>query len=214
MNIQGFLFGGLGSYNLRQEIVESYDVLYLTYAGTLNQNDVTVINNWLDRSDNRVLVVQFDSYGTNRLWLNQQGFTSQPGTTNPEDYAIHFYPENLSPFTLSPEAPVFLTDGVFGKVTDALEFRCYDTTHGEITPEAAHAHQITPILLGGRGGIVLGLDMQRGIIYCGDLDLYYSSQGAQQGTRLTGKGTISNEADILLANLWAWVANRVLQGDL
>ena len=57
------------------------------------------------------------------------------------------------------------------------------------------------------GGIVLGVDMSRRIIYIGDIDIF-SANNSNSGIN-NSKGTINSNASKLIANLFAWVVGVV-----
>ena len=69
------------------------------------------------------------------------------------------------------------------------------------------AEGITPLLNGPGGGIVLGVDMSRRIIYIGDIDIF-SANNSNSGIN-NSKGTINSNASKLIANLFAWVVGVV-----
>ena len=102
---------------------------------------------------------------------------------------------DMGPFTVTPYTPV---DANF-------KFQNYDVTHGEIGPGSAEG--ITPPLNGPGGGIVLGVDMSRRIIYIGYIDIF-SANNSNSGIN-NSKGTINSNASKLIANLFAWVVGVV-----
>jgi len=75
---------------------------------------------------------------------------------------------------------------------------------------------ITPILMGPGGGIVLGIDYARRIVYWGDTDIssYLSGIGATNENHINNTdGTINNDASKLIANVFAWISETVLYGE-
>ena len=120
------------------------------------------------------------------------GFDSPKGGSYPlaGKSASDFFTD-MGPFTVTPYTPV---DANF-------KFQNYDVTHGEIGPGSAEG--ITPLLNGPGGGIVLGVDMSRRIIYIGDIDIF-SANNSNSGIN-NSKGTINSNASKLIANLFAWV---------
>lgn len=54
------------------------------------------------------------------------------------------------------------------RVSSSFSFRNYDAYHGEILLNTESAKGITPLLTGKAGGIVLGVDYSRRIVYIGD----------------------------------------------
>ncbi|MCD8079078.1 MAG: hypothetical protein LUF04_01285 [Bacteroides sp.] len=196
----GFEFGGMAVYEIPDLLISAFDVVYLTYAGNPAPDHVI---HWIDEKPNRVLIVQYDNSSTNKAIMDALGVPFQQKA-------------DVAPYVLHPDAPAHIIDGPFGVVSPSLQFRCYDTTHGEIPLEDARANNITPILTGGTtGGVVLGVDLDRHIIYSGDIDLYYSDKGgnAGQGTEWLDSSTgidTANNAEKLIFNLWAWIAEVTL----
>ncbi|MCC8186732.1 MAG: hypothetical protein LIP08_04270 [Bacteroides sp.] len=196
----GFEFGGMSVYEIPDLLINAFDVVYLTYAGNPRPDHVI---HWIDEKPNRVLIVQYDNTSTNKATMDALGVPFEHKT-------------DVKPYLLHPDAPAGIVEGPFGVVSSSLQFRCYDTTHGEISLEDARANNITPILVGGTtGGVVLGVDLDRHIIYSGDIDLYYSDKGgnATQGTEWLNANTridTANNAEKLIFNLWAWIAEVAL----
>lgn len=197
--IQRILIGGQAGYQIDAALAESFNVLYLTYAGVPNAATTNVVLDWLAADTHRILMVQYDNTDTNANVMNALGFPtpSRYGSTS------------TAPFTLYPDAPAVITEGVFGEVADDMQFRCYDTIHGEINLTDAIANGISPILIGGGGGVVLGVDFTRRIVYSGDIDMY-SNLGGDLTNRLVITGEIINDPGRLIANLWAWIATTAL----
>lgn len=70
--------------------------------------------------------------------------------------------------------------------------------------------------MGSSGGIVLGIDYSRRIVYWGDTDIGNSGTGTGGTTnnRINNDdGTINNDASKLIANVFAWIAETVLYGE-
>lgn len=189
----GFIIGGTATYEINASLAELFDILYLTYAGNPSETSVNNIFNWLE-TDNRVLIIQYDNIGnTNGRVFSRLGFTP-------------VYSSNTTAYTLAANAASEIINGPFGTLPADMTFRCLDTTHGEISLTDATTNNITPILIGGNGGVVLGINRSRGIVYCGDIDLYNSTSNG-----ITANGTVTSNQDILMANLFAWIAYFVLK---
>ncbi len=199
VNIEGINISGLASTTTSYPaaLLSLYDVLYCPYP--YNPDPGTILA-WHAASSNRVLIVHYDNLATNtRLMAALEVPYTYPAP-----------PSLIQPFTLAPNAPAFITNGAFGSVDNTLQYRIYDNAFGRISLEVAAANNITPILLTpDGGGIVLGVDEINGIIYCGDLDIY-NYQTSNPGITIPDSGDLSNQAAILLANLWAWIVDYVL----
>ena len=116
------------------------------------------------------------------------------------------YFSTTGPFTSAPYTPIN---------TD-FSLRNYDAYHGEIQLNTEASKGITPILMGPAGGIVLGIDYSRRIVYWGDTDIGSSASSSTSTTdnRINNNsGTINNNASKLIANVFAWIVETVLYGE-
>lgn len=180
------------------------DVIYFNYVSNGDLRiDLSPVSRWLKASTKRVLILSFDSQGVNTPIMQEfLGSTPDLMQTSPKSgsyplagkSASDFFTD-MGPFTVTPYTPV---DANF-------KFQNYDVTHGEIGPGSAEG--ITPLLNGPGGGIVLGVDMSRRIIYIGDIDIF-SANNSNSGIN-NSKGTINSNASKLIANLFAWVVGVV-----
>ena len=71
--------------------------------------------------------------------------------------------------------------------------------------------------MGPGGGIVLGIDYSRRIVYWGDTDMSsnLSGTGATSENHINNTaGTINNDASKLIANVFAWITETVLYGGM
>jgi len=198
-------------------VTEAYlsdkDIIFLPYDAIPWNATVNLIIEWLEASPNRVLVVSFDSSGTNPevfkldyfkqdmpsiMWQPQHG--GGVGTSNS---LIH-----------TPGAEYFWKDGPF--------------TNGEKIESATYVHQdgifgsgvvsstskVLPIFE-YKGGMVFGVNMERRIVYIGD---------SQYGEHLTGstytnhrfnnkEGNVTNDIEKIFSNVWAWIIDEVVLKD-
>ncbi|MCD8261277.1 MAG: hypothetical protein LUD15_07130 [Bacteroides sp.] len=179
-------------------LLSLYDVLYCPYP--YNPDPGTIIA-WHEASSNRVLIAHYDNLSTNSDLMAALGVA----------YTYPVPSGQIQPYTLTTNAPDFITNGPFGVVDNTLQYRVYDNAFGRISLEEAAANNITPVLLTpDGGGIVLGVDKLNGIVYCGDIDLYNYQINSNPGITIPESGSLSNQAAVLLANLWAWIVNFVL----
>lgn len=200
VRIDGIFISGLDNTTTSYPaaLLSLYDVLYLPYP--YNPDPGTIIS-WINAGTNRVLIVHYDNLTTNAQVMAALGVAytyPAPGTP-------------ISPYTLSTDAPDFITDGPFGVVDNTLQFRVRDNAFGRIDPAVASANNITPVLLTPDGtGIAMGIDQDRHIVYMADLDMYNSVQGDGTGQYIPSTGAVTNMPAIVLANLWAWIVDVVL----
>ena len=96
-----------------------------------------------------------------------------------------------------------------------FSLRNYDAYHGEIQLNTEASKGITSILMGPAGGIVLGIDYSRRIVYWGDTDIGSSASSSTSTTdnRINNNSGTINNASKLIANVFAWIAETVLYGE-
>ena len=198
------------SYNkLTDLLFATADILYVHYMGNsvFGNLDAQKAHNWLKANKNRVLIVSMDANDVSVPIL-----TEILGETS----GLIWARTNNGPFPLAGKSNnnYFTDSGPFtvqyGAIPANFSFRNFDIYHGEIGPKAESG--ITPILRGPEGGIVLGVDYSRRIIYCGDVDLGYTgqSQGTTNDNRITNStGTIESNAAKLIANVFAWAVGVI-----
>lgn len=189
------------------------DIVYCNYIANsaLAVQDVLSVRRWLETDPKRVLMVSYDGNDVNVPILKEflgstqyvNWFTSNTGPFSLVGKSATNFFTDTGPFTVSPYAPV----------ASGFSFQNYDSYHGEI--DAGNAAGITPILNGPGGGITLGIDMKRRIVYLGDIDLFTSFSGTG-GTSVNHinntTGAISNDAAKLIANIFAWAVG-IISGE-
>ena len=208
---------GVNNNKLTDALFASVDVVYVHYMsnGSFGNLDARKAHDWLKARKNRVLIASYDASDVSRYLLEEL----LGGTAD-----LNYLTKNNGPYPLAtPEEGnrYFTIDGPFTSgentpVTSGFSLRNYDAYHGEIRMNTAAAEGITPILLGPEGGIVLGIDYSRRIVYWGDTDIGNSAAG----TGATGDnhinnndGNINNNASKLIANVFAWITETVLYGE-
>ncbi|MCC8155209.1 MAG: hypothetical protein LIP01_14065 [Tannerellaceae bacterium] len=212
VHFDGFLFGGNTTSNIPETTANLFDVLHFTYPATPNEETAEVVYNWVKSSKNRVLIFHYDNVTMNMNLKARFGLETKKVDLD------RYLPVNC-PTYVHPDAPDVILKGSFGEVDKHMMFRTYDTTQGMIAMEEAARHNITPILVqqdqnGNISGVVLGIDFANQIVYCGDIDLYSKHiSGEHLGEVISGKdNTLSkeNNAEVLMGNLFAWIAKTVL----
>lgn len=199
---------GVSANKLPPSLFEMADIVFLNYMAnaSFGVQDATRVQEWL-RKDNRVLVMCLDATDVN------QNISTVFGVTG-----ITYYRTYKGPFTLAQTGTYFtdsgpFTTGTYSPVAAGYQFRCNDEYYGEFS--AAAYPEMTPILTGSNGGIVLGVDYAARIVYCGDIDLFNDNLGlgGSATNRINNQtGDINTPASQLIANLWAWIAGTVLAG--
>lgn len=212
------LIGVNANYNnLTDALFASFDVVYVHYMGNLlfGTSDAQKAHNWVKSKKNRVLIVSYDALDVSQNLLKEilggnNGISFLTSNTGPYPLATpengNSYFSTTGPFTSAPYTPIN---------TD-FSLRNYDAYHGEIQLNTEASKGITPILMGPAGGIVLGIDYSRRIVYWGDTDIGSSASSSTSTTdnRINNNsGTINNNASKLIANVFAWIAETVLYGE-
>lgn len=186
------------------------DIIYFNYIqnSALKDQDIPPIRRWLESNPQRVLIVSYDGADVNVPLMtellgttqNIKWFLSNTGPYPLVGKSTDNFFTDRGPFTITPYSPV----------VSGFTFQNYDAYHGEIG--AGSADGITPILNGPGGGIVLGIDESRRIIYMGDIDLntYLGGTGATTTNHINNTtGNINNDAAKLIANVFAWAVQIV-----
>lgn len=186
------------------------DIVYCNYIAnsTLSSQDISSIRKWLEANTKRVLIISYDWTDVNVPILteflkdikNANWSLSFTGAFPLVGKSVTNFFTDAGPFTSSPYTPV----------AAGFTFQNYDAYHGEIN--AVSEPDITPILNGAGGGIVLGVDAVHRIIYMGDIDLNTASNGVGATTSNhinNTQGTINNDAVKLIANVFAWAVGIV-----
>ncbi|MBD9167416.1 MAG: DUF4906 domain-containing protein [Parabacteroides johnsonii] len=216
-----------GGYNLIQSNVSNnkltdalfaaFDVVYIHYMSNayFGNKDAEKVHNWLKAKKNRVLIASYDAADVSKYLIAELlGGNSD----------IKFLVTNNGGFTIAPsdaDNSYFIstgpfTSGAYTPISPDFVFRNFDYYHGEILLNTESAKGITPLLIGKAGGIVLGVDYSRRIVYIGDTDLgnYSLGTGGTDSNRINNTtGEISNDASKLMANVFAWITNTVLYGE-
>ncbi|MCD7936043.1 MAG: hypothetical protein LUG98_04215 [Tannerellaceae bacterium] len=210
IHFDGFLFGGRTDAEIPVTTANLFDVLHFPYPAEPSKTTAKTVYNWVKSSKNRVLIFHYDNTNLNAHLKTEFGLTTTQykfSSVSPEEISAH----------LHPEAPEMIVNGPFGKVAEDMKMRIYDTTIGLITMEEAARHNITPVLVtqaegNNPAGVVLGIDFKNQIVYCGDIDFYSKHLSTSHtGEAISESNAIEgNNADILMANLFAWIAKTVL----
>ncbi|WP_456088614.1 hypothetical protein [Parabacteroides sp.] len=202
---------------LTDALFAAFDVIYVHYMsnGSFGNEDALKVHNWLKARKNRVLIASYDAADVSKYLVNEL----LGGSSN-----IQYLVTNNKEFSLAPSsadnnyftATGPFTTGTYTPIASDFSFRNYDAYHGEILLNTESAKGITPILIGKAGGIVLGVDYSRRIVYIGDLDLGSTSSNLEStnNNRINNtSGIINNDASKLIANVFAWITNTVLYGE-
>jgi len=189
------------------------DIIFFPYESIPWNSTVNLIIKWLEASPNRVLIVSFDSKGT-----------------NPEVFKLDYFKEDISSIRYQTDHKG--TDGTANDLvhTPGAEYFWKDGpfTNGELIESASYVHQdgifgvatvpatskVLP-LIEYQGGMVFGVNMEKRIVYIGDSQYgEYKGETRYKGYRFNNKdGEVNNNIEKLFSNVWAWIIDEVVLKD-
>lgn len=184
-----------------QATIGAQDVIYLTYNTPISNELAQVVLAWLRAAPGRVLIVGTDT-DTSNAQLRQ--YLTSDGTWK------YYYRNNLGgqfrraartdanarfftmPFgTVAENAPVVRADDYAAYCSD-------------------YPSRVTPLVVSdvsGQGGtLIVGVNGTDRIVYLGDASLHQYNRLSSQAN---ADGTVTTDFDRLMANLWAWIVERV-----
>lgn len=211
-------------------LINNFDVLILPYGNTISQ-EVTnmLLDEWLVEDTHRVLWVMAENNLTNATLLARtagegegtweaigSAFSATDGYrySNQADYA----------YNNEEEVKVFF-NGPFGSIDNAPGkqiLRPGDGVAGASLISSSAKQYVTPLVYSNKDGYTdymsLGVNKKRGIVYQGESQIFGYTYGMSPSANSNGTITSTPDAsgkyyyDVLLANIWAWVAGRVVYG--
>lgn len=187
-----------------KRLIGAQDVIYLPYNVGVSADVADLLLAWLDNSPHRVLIVGADSNTTNvklREELTEDGVWAHS--------SISTVSTNYLRAPASVEASVFF-DGVFGTVSPTASFSRADAIAGYNSsyPVGTVVPLITGDKTGYTGYMFFGVNKERRIVYNGDAQLF------QSGRMSNAQGNVNSDLDRLMANVWAWIVEQVIYGNL
>lgn len=194
-------------------VTEAYlsdkDVVFLTYESIPWQSTMELLISWLEASPKRVLVISYDSKGT-----------------NPEAFKLNYFLEDIPSIKYSshssyetnlvhtPGAEYFWKDGPFtnGELIESAVYRNSDAIFGEAT--ISSTSKILPIFELD-GAMVFGVNKDKRIVYIGDSQYGEPQTGSSyQGKKFNNSlGNVNNNVEKILSNIWAWIIDEVVLKD-
>lgn len=211
-------------------LINNFDVLILPYTNVISQ-EVTdmLLDEWLVEDTHRVLWVMHDNEASNAtllartasegegVWVNlDKAFDASAGYrySNPADYAYNNTEEVKDFF----EGPFGTIDNEAGKQIlrpgNAVAGAC-------LIPNSAKQY-VTPLVYSNKPGYTdymsLGVNKKRGIVYQGESEFFGYTYAMSPSANSSGTITATPDPagkyyyDVLMANIWAWVAGRVVYG--
>lgn len=211
-------------------LINNFDVLILPYTNVISQ-EVTdmLLDEWLVEDTHRVLWVMHDNEASNAtllartasegegVWGNlDKAFDASAGYrySNPADYAYNNAEEVKDFF----EGPFGTIDNEAGKQI----LRPGNVVAGAcLIPNSAKQY-VTPLVYSNKPGYTdymsVGVNKKRGIVYQGESEFFGYTYAMSPSANSSGTITATPDPagkyyyDVLMANIWAWVAGRVIYG--
>ncbi|WP_277466098.1 fimbrillin family protein [Parabacteroides sp. PF5-6] len=244
---------------LTDSYLETFDIIFLNERSRPTAQTAQRVMNWLNRSQNRVLILSYDwkdptitpTMAQNTLLgktsTNYLMFRDQVRGVTPHWYNVKkggsanvsignwgtYRTGMLVPFELNERTSYFWKDGPFktnltansdirhwienelwgaAVVTDpnVIQLITYRDARKDQNKNTMHANG------GGDGGMILGVDPVKRIVYMGDTEVFsaYNVPSYATDARLTEAYKNPNEINNytkIVGNLWAWMINEVVQ---
>ncbi|MCD8194297.1 MAG: hypothetical protein LUD74_07120, partial [Tannerellaceae bacterium] len=206
--IGGFDISGLPSSSsfMTPRLADIFDVIFLP-GGMENvlqptSELYTVLYNWLGDYNTRVLITAMDNLTLEEVFPIKLAIDGDEWWW---DLA-----KSTGNYEISTEAPEFILKGPFGKINSGDELLAGKDAWGNPSTQILYADEnpsITPILTikDQPNEIVLGIDLGNRVIYYADYTWFHAGS-----TTFSQTNNLSTPADILLANLFAWIADTVM----
>lgn len=186
-----------GTTTVTPTVMSNFDVILFPYNQQPNATLAANVVNWLKAKPNRVLIVAADAVATNINLLaalgDNLGWSYSPSGT------IEYFN-----YSVDDNTKLFTQTGLFGSITPTSQYRSYDGVWGmSTTPNS----EVTPLLKRSDGNMMLGVNMDKRVVYIGEVQMFYNYTGG-----LSSAGAVSTDQDRLMGNLWAWITETVLSG--
>lgn len=211
-------------------LINNFDVLILPYTNVISQEATDMLlDEWLVEDTHRVLWVMHDNAASNATLLARTASEGEgqwddigrayDGTagyrySSPEDYAYNNAQEVKDFF----EGPFGTIDNELGKQI----LRPANTVAGACLIPNSAKQFVTPLVYSNKPDYTdymsLGVNKKRGIVYQGESEFFGYDYGMSPSAYSSGAITSTPDAngryyyDVLMANIWAWVAGRVVYG--
>lgn len=184
-------------------IFGAQDVVYLPYNLLSTQSTANLIYNWLQQSDNRVLVLGFD---------NAAGMEELRPMLVDENTSFGFSPALFSTnFVRSPASPGSedFFNGPFGAVAEGSAYPRVDVTAGYMV---GYGSDVIPLISGDKNAAAAFMSVNKGrrVVFLGDGNLF---QQPRMSSGANSSGTVNTDLDRLMANTWAWIVEQVIYGN-
>lgn len=213
-----------------KRLISDFDVLVLTYTNVISpQVTDLLLDEWLVEDTHRVLWVMRDDKNTNANLLARtasEGEGVWENVGNAFDVNAGYRYSNKSDYAYNNEEEVDeFFNGPFGSIDNTPGkqiLRTGDIISGACKLEDSSKQYVTPLVYSNKAGytdyMAVGVNKKRGIVYQGESEFFEYNLGMSlsaynSGTLTTGPSDNGKYYyDVLMSNIWAWVAGRVLYG--
>lgn len=218
------------SLTIFKRLIADFDVLVLTYTNVVStQVADMLLNEWLVEDTHRVLWVMRDDNTSNINLLAQtaadgEGVWANVGDAFDANAGYRYSNEADYAYNNAQEVEEFF-NGPFGSIDNtpgSQILRPGNVVSGACLIDDAAKQYVTPLVYSNKPGytgyMAVGVNKKRGIVYQGESEFFeynlgmsltaYNSGALTTGPSDNGKYYF----DVLMSNIWAWVAGRVLYG--
>lgn len=211
-------------------LINNFDVLILPYANLISK-EVTnlLLDEWLVEDTHRVLWVMHDNAASNTNLLARTASEGEGEWGNIDkafDATAGYRYSNSADYAYNNDQEVKdFFNGPFGTIDNEAGkqiLRAADIVAGAcLLPNSAKQY-VTPLVYSNKPGYTgymsVGVNKKRGIVYQGESEFFGPDYGMSPSAYSSGTITATPDVygkyyyDVLMANIWAWVAGRVIYG--
>lgn len=211
-----------------KRLISDFDVLIMPYQNVVSV-EVTnmLLDEWLVENTHRVLWIMRDTETTNANLLARtaqegEGVWENIGQALDLQAGFRYSSEGDYAYDNAQEVKEFF-DGPFGTIDNEHQLlRTGDGVAGTCNIGEDSKRFVTPLVYSNKPGyegyMMLGINKKRGIVYQSDSQFFQYNVGMSLPAYNTGTISTTPDAtgkyyyDLLMANIWAWIAGRVLYG--
>lgn len=213
-----------------KKLINGFDVLVMTYANiTSPQVADMLLDEWLVEDPHRVLWVMRDNAASNasilaRTAQDGEGVWNKFGDAFDATAGYRYSSEEDYAYNNAEEVKDFF-DGPFGSIDNEPGkqiLRPGDVVSGTCLLPDSSKQYVTPLVYsnktGYKGYMSVGVNKRRGIVYEGEAQFFQYDIGMSLSANTNGTLTTTPDSngkyyfDLIMANIWAWVAGRVIYG--
>lgn len=213
-----------------KKLINGFDVLVMTYANiTSPQVADMLLDEWLVEDPHRVLWVMRDNAASNasilaRTAQDGEGVWDKFGDAFDATAGYRYSSEEDYAYNNAEEVKDFF-DGPFGSIDNEPGkqiLRPGDVVSGTCLLPDSSKQYVTPLVYSNKAGykgyMSVGVNKRRGIVYEGEAQFFQYDIGMSLSANTNGTLTTTPDSngkyyfDLIMANIWAWVAGRVIYG--